>query len=152
MIYFAIVSGCLVIVGLTIYILSSLKADRLKKEQQQKIIEEHLKEHNSRQEYVTSSINIITKALGTEQIEVVEASIRLKMLTDQLRPNLVENSLPNIEQVFEKTRHIPKLKDWKSLEKKQRKLYSKEINVVENQYSDAVKEEVKVLITLMEQR
>ncbi|EPJ46849.1 MAG: hypothetical protein OFPII_17100 [Osedax symbiont Rs1] len=152
MIYFAIGSGCLVIVGLIIYILSSFKTARLKKEQQQQVIEEHLKEHNERQEYVTSSINIITKALGTEQIEVVEASIRLKMLTDQLRPNLAENSLPNIEQVFAKTQHIPKLKDWKSLEKKQRKLYSKEINVVENQYRDAVKEEVKVLMTMMEQR
>ena len=152
MIYFAIVTGTLIIIALSVFIYRHLKTASDKKFAQQKIVEQHLKEHNERQEYVSSSINIIVKAVDTAQIEVVEASIRLKVLVDQLRPNLPENSFPVMEQVFEKTKHIPKLKDWKALEKKQRKQFSKDLMSLETKHFEAVKAEVKELAQMMSQR
>jgi len=106
-------------------------------------------EHDERQEYVSSSIDIIVKALASGQIEVVEASIRLKMLVDQLRPNIAENSFPVIELVFAETGHIPKLKEWKALDKKLRKEYTRKMNNVEKQYGDQVKVEAQHLGELM---
>jgi len=152
MIYFAIFTGCLFIVALSVFIYRHLKAESAKKKAQQEIVEKHLQEHKERQQYVTSSINIIIKALASDQIEVVEASIRLKMLVDQLKPNLVENSFPVMEEVFDKTKHIPKLKKWKALDKKQRKIYSKDLISLEAKHAQAVKEEVKVLESIMAER
>jgi len=152
MIYFAIFTGCLFIVALSVYIYRHFKTQNDQKKAQQAIVEQHLKEHDERQEYVTSSINIIVKALASEQIEVVEASIRLKMLVDQLKPNLPESSFPVMQEVFEKTKHIPKLKDWKALDKKQRKIFTKDIMSLEMKHAQAVKEEVKVLAQMMGER
>jgi hypothetical protein len=152
MIYFAIFTGCLFIVALSVFICRHLKAESAKKKAQQEVVEKHLKEHQERQQYVTSSIDIIIKALASDQIEVVEASIRLKMLVDQLKPNLVENSFPVMEEVFDKTKHIPKLKEWKALDKKQRKIYSKDLISLEAKHAQAVKEEVKVLESMMAER
>jgi len=152
MIYFAIFTGCLFIVALSVYIYRHFKTQNDQKKAQQAIVEQHLKEHDERQEYVTSSINIIVKALASEQIEVVEASIRLKMLVDQLKPNLPESSFPVMQEVFEKTKHIPKLKDWKALDKKQRKIFTKDLMSLEMKHAQAVKEEVKVLAQMMGER
>jgi hypothetical protein len=152
MIYFAIVTGCFFIVGLGVFIFSQLKKVRVKKEQQQTILDRHLQEHNERQKYVSSSINILTKALEAGQIEVVEASIRLKVLVDQLKPAVEQNSFPVIEQIFAKTQHIPKLKEWKALDKKQRKKFTQDISLIEHKYADEVKVEVKQIAQMMSQR
>jgi len=149
MIYFAIVTGCLFILALSFYIFRTLKAASAEKSRQQGVIEQHMAEHDERQEYVSSSIDIIVKALASGQIEVVEASIRLKMLVDQLRPNIAENSFPVIELVFAETGHIPKLKEWKVLDKKLRKEYTRKMNNVEKQYGDQVKVEAQHLGELM---
>jgi hypothetical protein len=152
MIYIAIFTGCLLIVALSFYIYSNLKKAKQKALQQQLVIEQHLQEHQDRQTYVSDSINIITKALATDQIEVIEASIRLKVLVDQLRPTLPENSFTAMERVFNETQHIPKLKDWKALDKLQRKQYTKDMNQLDKELSEPVKEEVKLLVKMMEQR
>jgi hypothetical protein len=152
MIYIAIFTGCLLIVALSFYIYSNLKKAKQKALQQQLVIEQHLKEHQDRQAYVSDSINIITKALATDQIEVIEASIRLKVLVDQLRPTLPENSFTAMERIFNETQHIPKLKDWKALDKLQRKQYTKDMNQLDKDLSELVKEEVKLLVKMMEQR
>jgi hypothetical protein len=152
MIYLSIVTGLFFIIALSLYIYRHLKSAREKQLIQQEILDKHLKEHQERQEYVSSSINIIVSALASGQIEVVEASIRLKVLVDQLRPNIAENSFPNIELVFEKTKHIPKLKAWKSLDKQHRKQFSKDMNELELDFAERVKVEVKQLGDMMEQR
>ncbi len=152
MIYFAIATGCLLIVVLSLYIYRTLNTQKQRQQAQQEILDQHLKEHQEQQEYVSSSINIIVKALATGQIEVVEASIRLKVLVDQLRPNLEENNFPVMESVFEATKHIPKLKAWKALTKQERKTYTKLINELEVKHADTVKAEVVQLGELMAQR
>ncbi len=152
MIYFAIATGCLLIAVLSIYIYRNLSAQKQRQQEQKKILDQHLKEHQEQQEYVSSSINIIVKALSIGQIEVVEASIRLKVLVDQLRPNLEESSFPVLESVFEATKHIPKLKAWKSLTKQERKKFTKLINELEVEHAGAVKAEVQLLGELMAQR
>ena len=152
MIYFAIATGCLFVIALSVFIYRTLSVAKDKKIAQQQIVQQHIDEHRERQEYVSSSINIIVKALATKQIEVVEASIRLKVLVDQLRPNLPENSFPVMEQLFLKTQHIPKLKAWKALDKKQRKQFTKEMNLLETEASQAVRAEVIMLGEMMEQR
>ena len=149
MIYFAIVTGCLFILALSFYIYRTLKIASAQKSRQQAIIEQHITQHDERQEYVSSSIDIIVKALASGQIEVVEAGIRLKVLIDQLRPNIAENSFPMIELVFSETGHIPKLKEWKALEKKQRKEYTRKMKEVEQQHGDQLKQEVKRLGEIM---
>ncbi|MCJ8337891.1 MAG: DUF2489 domain-containing protein [Pseudomonadales bacterium] len=152
MIYFAIFSGCLFILALSFYIYRTLKTASAQKSRQQTIIQQHIAQHDERQEYVSSSIDIIVKALACGQIEVVEAGIRLKVLIDQLRPNIAENSFPMIELIFAETGHIPKLKEWKALDKKQRKEYTRKMNKVEQQHGDQLKEEVQRLGELMVQR
>ncbi|MEH6444826.1 MAG: DUF2489 domain-containing protein [Oceanospirillaceae bacterium] len=152
MIYLSIVTGLFFIIALSLYIYRHLKNARKEQLRQQKILDTHLEKHQARQEYVSSSINIIVTALAGAQIEVVEASIRLKVLIDQLRPNIAENSFPSIELVFEKTKHIPKLKAWKSLDKQQRKQFSKEMNNLEADFSEQIRAEVKQLGEMMEQR
>ncbi len=152
MIYFAIATGCLLIAVLSVYIYRNLSAQKQREQEQKKILDQHFKEHQEQQEYVSSSINIIVKALSTGQIEVVEASIRLKVLVDQLRPNLQENSFPVLESVFEATKHIPKLKAWKSLTKQERKKFTKLINELEVEHAEAVKAEVQLLGEFMAQR
>lgn len=152
MIYIAIFIGCLCIFALSFFIYNILTKAKVKAAEQQKIIAQHLADHQKRQEYVSSSINIIVKAVNTDQIDVVEASIRLKVLVDQLRPNVTENSLVNIEHIFNETKHIPKLKDWKALDKKKRKQYTRDMNTLGSELSAQVKEEVKLLAKIMELR
>lgn len=152
MIYFAIFTGCLLIVVLSMYIYRTLSAEKQRKQEQQAILDKHLKEHQEQQEYVSSSINIIVKSLATGQIEVVEASIRLKVLVDQLRPNLEQDLFPVMESIFEATKHIPKLKKWKALSKHERKEFTKVMDKLEAKHADQVKAEVKVLGELMAQR
>jgi len=149
MIYFAIFTGVLMVIGLSVYIYSHLKNARQAKIEQQQILDQHMKEHEERQQYVSDSINIIIKALESDQVGIIEASIRLKVLVDQLKPIFAENSLPNIEQVFERTQHIPKLKQWKALEKQQRKEFTQEMDAIEAQYSEQVKLEVTHLSEMM---
>jgi hypothetical protein len=152
MIYFAIATGCLLIVVLGLYIYRTLSAQKERQQAQKEILDKHLKEHQEQQEYVTSSINIIIKALETSQIEVVEASIRLKVLVDQLRPNLEQADFPVMESVFEATKDIPKLKAWKALTKQERKNFTKKINTLEVKHAEDVKAEVKQLGELMAKR
>jgi hypothetical protein len=152
MIYFAIFTGCLMVIGLSIYIYGHLNNAKQEKAKQQLLIEQHLQEHNERQQYVTDSIDIIIKALHSEQVGIIEASIRLKVLVDQLKPMFAENSLPVIEQVFSKTQHIPKLKEWKALDKQQRKQFTQEMDTIEVQYSEQVKLDTKKLSELMANR
>lgn len=152
MIYFAIATGCLLIIALSVYIYRTLNAAREQRLKQQQILDQHLAEHKEQQEYVTSSIRIIVQALGTEQIEVVEASIRLKVLVDQLRPQLAQGQFPVMEEIFQATAHIPKLKAWKALPKQERKKYAKLMLNLEVKHAQAVKDEVKLLAELMGQR
>ncbi len=152
MIYFAIFTGCLMVIGLSVYIFSHLNNVKREKAKQQLLIEQHLQEHTERQQYITDSIDIIIKALHSEQVGIIEACIRLKVLVDQLKPMFAENSLASIEQVFAKTQHIPKLKEWKALDKQQRKEFTQEMDAIEAQYSEQVKLDAQKLSELMAAR
>lgn len=152
MINVAIALGLIAIIGLVIYIYRTSSALKKAQAEQQANLLEQQKEQAEKQAYVSDSIRIIVKSLATEQIEVVEAGIRLKVLLDQLQPKLTAEPYDDIEQVFEKTAHIPKLKAWKALTRKERKDFEKEMSDVQKQHQAGVKAAAQEIESLMAQR
>lgn len=151
------VSVLIVIGGVAIFVLSMYISKKIKqlnkyKAQQQNMLDEQQKKLKERQEYICSSIDIIIKALATEQIEVIEASIRLKVLIDQLQPTLQNANFTAIQAVYEKTQHIPRLKEWKALARKQRRKFEVEMADLEKEYAKSVYQEADALKEAMANR
>nr|WP_067291546.1 DUF2489 domain-containing protein [Marinobacterium profundum] len=132
--------GLVIIVALSWYIVTHLRALKEQRQQREAFqIQAETKAREQRQ-YLIDSIRVIARAMSEdEKMTLTEGSIRLKVLLDNLMPELHQN--PDFEIIsthYEATRHIPFLKGWKSLERSQQRRFRQEMDVLEQQHRDGL--------------
>ncbi|WP_444931311.1 DUF2489 domain-containing protein [Microbulbifer sp. SSSA002] len=86
---------------------------------------------------VNDSIQIIARTLLDDGVGLTEASIRIRVLLDSLQvEDKVREEFVAFYTIAEKTSHIPILKDWKKLPRKEQFKYEREMAQVEADYKD----------------
>lgn len=110
------------------------------KQRAQVLAVEHERVINKKREEAINSLRIIAKSYLSEQVELAEAGIRISRLMDFLALNEVERMPFRVfDEINKKLAHIPILKDWKDLDKNQRRQHQKTIADVEQEYEDFAK-------------
>ena len=135
--------GLLVIVALSVYIvrqLGKLKEQRRQQEQNRQRLEEAKSKAREQREYMIESIRVIARAMSEdERLTLTEGCIRLKVLIDNLKPEIHQDpDFEIIEQHYQATRHIPFLKEWRKLERREQRRYQHEMNRLESQNRSAL--------------
>lgn len=88
-------------------------------------------------ERVNNSIQIIARTLLDDGVGLTEASIRIRVLLDALQvEDNVREEFVAFYTIADKTSHIPILKDWKKLPRKQQFEFEKEMAALEAEYRD----------------
>ncbi|GAA5523679.1 hypothetical protein Maes01_00228 [Microbulbifer aestuariivivens] len=132
----------LVVAALVIFILAAIAGFYLRKLQlQQRRQARQLQELETaaaeQRQRVNNSIQIIARTLLDEGLGLTEAAIRLRVLLDALQ---VEDSVREEFVVFytvaDKASHIPILKEWKALSRKEQFKFEKEMASLEVEYRD----------------
>ncbi len=122
------------------YIVVHLRTLRTQQRQREALQTEAQKKAQEQRQYLIDSIRVIARAMSEdEKMTLTEGCIRLKVLLDNLMPELHRN--PDFEIIsthYEATRHIPYLKEWKSLERSQQRRYRQEMTTLEHQHRDAL--------------
>ncbi|WP_293268963.1 DUF2489 domain-containing protein [Neptunomonas sp.] len=138
--------GVLIIVFLLVFIYKKyllLKKNREAKQEQTQQINRVRQEKYT---YVLDSLKVLSQALMSGQVGVVEGSIRVKVLIDHLDPEFHNKSAYKVfSDVFNETEHIPILKAWKSLDKRTKRKYEKFMAGIEKKHADEVIEAAGVL-------
>ncbi len=131
--------GLLLIAGLGWYIFLMLKKERqAKAEQERKLAEMEAKAQEQR-DYLVDSIRVISMAMQDEQCELAEGSIRIKVLLDHLAPFLHEHEDFSIfNTMFEATKHMPILDEWKKLKLRKRYELTVEREALEEKHKIAI--------------
>lgn len=96
---------------------------------------------------IKQSITIICRALVAGQVGLVEASIRISGLIDQL--GLVEDQRGDYA-VFDKmtaaVKHIPRLEAWKALSRPEKQRYEREMALRESELDDFIMDAANKLL------
>lgn len=137
------VLGLLVIAGLVVYILrqlKQLKQQRQQQEENRQRLEAAQKKAGEQREYLIDSIRVIARAMSEDdRLTLTEGCIRLKVLLDNLKPEMHRDpDFEIIEQHYLATRHIPYLDAWRKLERKEKRRYQREMDVLEQQNRTAL--------------
>ena len=145
--YTLIVIGLIAIVLLGLQIRRQLRRQReLKLAQQTRELElrEQAREHR---QYLVDSVRLVAAAvLNDEKMTLTEGCIRLKVLLDNLAPHLLQHQdFVVIERVYEATRHIPFLAEWKALSKVEQARYQLQMVQVEAEHVDAAEHAMRAL-------
>ena len=148
-IYSLIIVNLFVVTGLSIFIwrlLSKQKAKRVEAELKLKEIAAEVREHRL---YLIESLQVIARSVINGEIPLVEASIRCKVLLDNLDPLLAQGEgLLVFNEVFEQSHHIPRMKAWKKLKGPQKRKYLSLIDTLETQYKSQINSAAKNLLAL----
>lgn len=138
--------GAIVIVFLLVFIYKKyllLKKNRLAQLEQAERINQVRQEKYT---YVIDSLKVLSQALVTGQVGVVEGSIRIKVLIDHLGPEFdTKQTFKVFSEIFNETEHIPILKAWKSLDKRTKRKYEAVMADIEKKRADEVIEAAGVL-------
>ena len=141
-----IVGGLVVIAGLLWLIGWQLRSQRQVREAQQALLEEMRIKAQEQRDYLVESVRVISSAMGDGQCELTEGCIRLKKLLDHLAPYLHEHQdYAIINQMYELTKHMPILDEWKKLKLKQRFAMTQQREALETEHRDAVEQAAKSL-------
>ncbi|USD23326.1 DUF2489 domain-containing protein [Microbulbifer variabilis] len=116
------------------YYLRKLSAAQKKQAEQLAELEQAAQEQRQR---VNDSIQIIARSLLDDGVGLTEASIRIRVLLDALQvEDSVREEFVAFYTIAEKTSHIPILKEWKALPRKEQFQYELEMAQVEADYKD----------------
>ena len=97
-------------------------------------------------EHRVDSIRVIVNAMDEDQCEYAEGCIRLKMLLDQIAPELLQQpEYAIIETMYKETEHMPIKEDWKQLDKKVKAKLTNERFALEGKHKEAIAAAVKAL-------
>ena len=141
-----IVLGLAVIAGLVWLISRQLRTQRQVREGRQRVLEEVRIKAQQQRDYLIESVKVISAAVGDGQCELTEGCIRLKKLLDHLAPHLHQHELFSIiNQMYEATKHMPIMDEWKKLKIKQRFEFTREREALEKQHGEAILSAAKAL-------
>ena len=145
-IYFLIILNLVIIVGLTAYILRKLQHQKQKRKEAEQKLEKMAMEVSQRRQHIVESLQVIGQAILNGEIPLTEAGIRCKVLLDNLDVQLGQTE-PYIvfNEVFERSKHIPRLEAWKALKGPQKLKYMDEMESLESDYEQQIIEAAKAL-------
>ena len=146
LIYSLIVLNLVIIAGLGMYVYRLLKAEKLKREEAQEKADRFAQELADRRLHIIESLQVIGKAVLNGEIPLTEASIRCKVLLDNLDPQLANNETYSVfNAMYEGSKHIPRLEAWKALKGPEKLKYMDEMEALEARYTDDIKVAAKAL-------
>ena len=130
-----IVVGLAVIALLLFVIVRQLRSQREQRQAHQQVLEDMQAQTQKQRDYLLDSVRVISMAMQDEQCELAEGCIRLKVLLDHLAPYLHEHQDFSIfNEMFESTKHMPILEEWKKLNINQRFQLTQEREALELQH------------------
>jgi len=116
------------------YYLRKLSVAQKKQAEQLAELEQAAEDQRQR---VNDSIQIIARTLLDDGVGLTEASIRIRVLLDALQvEDRVREEFVAFYTIAEKTSHIPILKDWKALPRKEQFQFELEMAQIEADYKD----------------
>jgi len=124
----------LVVIAISLwFIRQQLKLSQVREE---KIRAGEARYEEERQKRV-DSIRVLLMAAGSNELNWVEASIRIKHLLDQLGVNLADHEdISAFYVMTEKTAHIPTHEQWKDLPKSAKDKFLKEMQTYEQEHAE----------------
>ncbi|WP_444922350.1 DUF2489 domain-containing protein [Microbulbifer sp. CnH-101-G] len=126
------------------YYLRKFSTAQKKQAEQLAELEQAAQEQRQR---VNDSIQIIARSLLDDGVGLTEASIRIRVLLDALQvEDSVREEFVAFYTIAEKTSHIPILKEWKALPRKEQFQYELEMAQVEADYKDFVLDAAKRIL------
>lgn len=103
------------------------------------LVEQQQAEGDAQRERVNKSIQILAQSVGSDDISLTEASIRISVLLDSMGvEDSVREEFSAFYQLAEATGHIPILDAWKALPTKEKLKYDRERTTQEQFYEKAV--------------
>jgi hypothetical protein len=129
----------LIITALAIW---AWKLTKKVKEQEKAILDQV----NAKHDKIIESIRVIANAYEDKQVELIEASIRLKVLLDNL-PVSEEEKAPYavFTAIYNKVGHIPTHENWKALSRKEKRVFEQEMKTVEEEFNELFSDAAKQL-------
>lgn len=140
LIYILIAIGLVAIVFLSVVIVRQLGRARVQREEQTRREAAAVAALEERHQYLQESIRLVAGAiLHDEKMTLTEGCIRLKVLLENFRPQLLEQeAYAVINEVHDRTSHIPIKDEWQALPKKLKRSYEQEMRELEEQHLEAV--------------
>ena len=135
----------LVLVSVAIYYQWRLYRQRGQIEKRQRELEQ---ERAAQKQRVLKSIEIICRAMVSDQVTITEGCIRVSVLLRSL--DLSEQQLSVYSVFFDlesATAHIPILDDWRKLSRKQQNVFDNERENIEEKYRDFVVDAAQRFLT-----
>lgn len=147
--YTLIVTGLVAIVLLSLTIRRQLRTQREQRARQEAAAARLEQDAQEQQRYLIDSVRIIAGAvLNDERMTITEGCIRLKVLLDNLAPELHQHAdFAVIDQVYAATSHIPFLEAWKALSREEQARFEREMAQVESEHESRVRQAMLALGT-----
>ncbi len=131
--------GLAVIAVLLFVIYRQLRTQKEQREAHQQQLAEMQAQAQKQRDHLINSIQVISMAMQDEQCELAEGCIRLKVLLDHMAPYLHEHEdYSIINEMFEATKHMPILEEWKKLKIKKRFELTQEREALEQKHKVAI--------------
>ncbi|AEF53648.1 DUF2489 domain-containing protein [Marinomonas posidonica] len=136
-VFFLALLACVVVMGISLwFIRQQLKASQLRAER----IQAGEARYREERQKAVDSIRVLLKVAGTDEVNWIEASIRIKNLLDKLSLDLSEHKEISVFYlVTEKTEHIPTHEQWRSLPKQAKNKFQKEMDGYEKAHVEDLK-------------
>ncbi|MBR9828627.1 MAG: DUF2489 domain-containing protein [Oceanospirillales bacterium] len=140
LIYSLTAAGLLAILTLSAVIYRQVQRARIQREQQAAREAEAIAHFEAHHQYLEESIRLVAGAiLHDEKMTLTEGCIRLKVLLENYRPQLLQQeTYAVISEVYDKTSHMPIKEEWQALPKKLKHSYQQEMQALEQQYEAAL--------------
>ncbi|WNO10916.1 DUF2489 domain-containing protein [Teredinibacter sp. KSP-S5-2] len=126
----------LVLFAVALYLHWLLYKQRLKHDEGVRVLEALQKEKRMR---TKKSITVLAKGTLEGQVTLTEACIRISKLMESI--NFIEDNDEDYKvfsQLAQATSHIPILDEWQKLTKKEKQVYEKQREKIEEKYQDFV--------------
>ena len=133
--------GLIACVILIVVISRQLKAQRERREQIAANEQKQAERAREHRQYLIDSVRLISSAvLHDEKMTMTEGCIRLKILLDNLAPQLLlQPKLVVIQEVYAQTEHIPFLDQWKALKPVAKRKFEKEMAEIESRHEQDIR-------------
>jgi len=147
-VYTLILVGVVVIVALSLIIYRQVSLAKALSREKKEAQARHAAEAAKQRDYLVDSSRLIATAiLNDDKITLTEGCIRLKVMIDNLNPQMHHDELYSVfEEVYNRTSHIPFLSGWRELERKQQRAFEKEMRAIEHECEARINQAAKSLL------
>nr|WP_320136157.1 DUF2489 domain-containing protein [uncultured Amphritea sp.] len=137
--YILIAVNLIIVAGLVVYIVRLLQQQKQKRLEAEVKLQKMAAEVSQHRLHLIESLQVISRAILNEEIPLTEASIRCKVLLDNLDPLLAQSETYIVfNEIFEQTKHIPRLAAWKALKGPEKLEFTAHMETLESDYNDQV--------------